>query len=114
MNQRDLGICQFSLTNPHQPIVIENLLEDERTKNKYRRPESALIRFYVGAPLVSSRGFSLGTLCVVDKLALLQRYVKFGPQVASNKLLTESIVTLNPGKLQGGAICDNFAQPAGL
>ena len=25
---RDLSICQFSLTRPHQPLVIENLLDD--------------------------------------------------------------------------------------
>ena len=44
----------------------------------------------------------------------VKRYVKFGPQVASNKLLLGDIVTLSPGKLQGGFICDNFAQPEGL
>ena len=63
---RDLSICQFSLTSPHQPLIIENLLEDQRTKHKYSSPESSTIRFYAGAPLISSRGFSLGTLCVVD------------------------------------------------
>ena len=57
---RDLTICQFSLKTPHQPLIIENLLEDERTKHKYSHPESSSIRFYAGALLISSRGFSLG------------------------------------------------------
>lgn len=87
---RDLGICQFSLTNPHQPLVIENLLEDERTKNKYRRPESTPIRFYAGAPLVTSRGFSIGTLCVVDKIP---RSIKHN-QVEGLRLLADQIVSL--------------------
>ena len=47
---RDLSICQFSLTKPHQPLVIENLLEDQRTKSKYSRLEVSNIRFYAGAP----------------------------------------------------------------
>ena len=65
---RDLSICQFSLTNPHKPLIIENLLEDNRTKRKYSHPDSSPLRFYAGAPLISSRGFSLGTLCVADEI----------------------------------------------
>ena len=30
---REISICQFSLSNPSQPLIIEDLLEDERTKN---------------------------------------------------------------------------------
>ena len=87
---RDLSICQFSLSNPHQPLVIENLLEDERTRNKYLHPESSSLRFYTGAPLMSSRGFSLGTLCVVDDKP---RSVKHS-QIEGLRLLADQIVYL--------------------
>ena len=87
---RDLSICQFSLTNPHQALVIENLLEDERTRNKYLHPDSSSIRFYTGAPLMSSRGFSLGTLCVVDEKP---RSVKHS-QIEGLRLLADQIVFL--------------------
>ena len=30
---REISVCQFSLANPGQPLIIENILEDERTKN---------------------------------------------------------------------------------
>ena len=87
---RDLSICQFSLTNPHQPLVIENLLEDKRTRNKYLHPDSSSIRFYTGAPLMSSRGFSFGTLCVVDEKPRSVRH----SQIEGLRLLADQIVFL--------------------
>ncbi|MBL4826015.1 MAG: hypothetical protein JKY07_12440 [SAR324 cluster bacterium] len=63
---REITVCQFSLDNPGQPLIIENIFEDERTKNMKNMPFDPGIRFYAGAPLISSRGFSLGTLCVFD------------------------------------------------
>ena len=87
---RDLSICQFSLTRPHQPLVIENLLEDQRTKNKYSHPDSSSFRFYAGAPLISSRGFSLGTLCVVDDNPKSLKH----NQIEGLRLLADQIVAL--------------------
>jgi class 3 adenylate cyclase len=87
---RDLSICQFSLTRPHQPLVIENLLKDQRTKSKYSRPEASNIRFYAGAPLISSRGFSLGTLCVVDDNPKSLKH----NQIEGLRLLADQIVSL--------------------
>ena len=87
---RDLSICQFSLTKPHQPLVIENLLEDQRTKSKYSHPEASNIRFYAGAPLISSRGFSLGTLCVVDDNPKSLKH----NQIEGLRLLADQIVSL--------------------
>ena len=63
---REITICQYSLTNPNQPLVIENLMEDERTKNFSNLPGAPNFNFYAGSPLISSRGFSIGTLCVLD------------------------------------------------
>ena len=87
---RDLTICQFSLETPHQPLIIENLLEDERTKNKYSRPEASSIRFYAGAPLISSRGFSLGVLCVVDDSPKSLKH----NQIEGLRILADQIVSL--------------------
>ena len=63
---REISVCQFSLANPGQPLIIENILEDERTKNMKNMPFDPGFRFYAGSPLISSRGFSLGVLCVFD------------------------------------------------
>ena len=63
---REISVCQFSLSNPGQPLIIENILEDERTKNMKNMPFDPGFRFYASLPLLSSRGFSIGTLCVFD------------------------------------------------
>ncbi|MBC8259322.1 MAG: hypothetical protein H8E38_09920 [SAR324 cluster bacterium] len=63
---REISVCQFSLDNPGQPLIIENIFEDDRTKNLNNMPFDPGFRFYAGAPLISSRGYSLGVLCVFD------------------------------------------------
>ena len=63
---REISVCQFSLAKPGQPLIIENILDDDRTKNWKNMPFDPGFRFYASLPLMSSRGFSLGTLCVFD------------------------------------------------
>ena len=54
---REISICQFSLAKPGQPLIIENLLEDERTKHFKNMPFDLGFSFYTSLPLMSSRGF---------------------------------------------------------
>ena len=61
---REISICQFGLAKPGQPLIIENILEDDRTMNWKNMPIDPGFRFYASLPLMSSRGFSIGTLCV--------------------------------------------------
>ena len=63
---REISICQFGLAKPGQPLIIENILEDDRTMNWKNMPIDPSFRFYASLPLMSSRGFSIGTLCVFD------------------------------------------------
>ena len=63
---REISVCQFGLAKPGQPLIIENILEDHRTKNWKNMPFDPGFRFYASLPLMSSRGFSIGTLCVFD------------------------------------------------
>ena len=55
---REITVCQFSLENPTKPLVIENLLEDSRTKNMSKMPGGFDFQFYAGSPLITSKGFS--------------------------------------------------------
>ena len=63
---REISVCQFSLAKPGQPLIIENILDDDRIKNWKNMPFDSGFIFYASLPLMSSRGFSLGTLCVFD------------------------------------------------
>jgi class 3 adenylate cyclase len=87
---RDISICQFSLNTPHQPLIIEDLLEDERTKQIVSLPDFPPMRFYAGAPLISSQGFSMGTLCVMDGVSKSLKH----NQIEGLRLLADQIVSL--------------------
>ena len=63
---RENSICQYSLASPQEPLIINDLFLDERTKHFKKLEAYENLRFYAGSPLISSRGFSIGTLCVID------------------------------------------------
>ena len=63
---REISVCQYSLLNPKEPLVIEDMFLDERTKNFQKLEAYSELRFYAGSPLVTSRGYSIGTLCVLS------------------------------------------------
>ena len=62
---REISVCQYSLLMPKEPLIIEDLFLDERTKNFQKLEAYASLRFYAGSPLVTSKGYSIGTLCVL-------------------------------------------------
>lgn len=62
---REISVCQYSLATPQEPLIIEDLFLDERTKNFQKLEAYSNLRFYAGLPLVTSRGYSIGTLCVI-------------------------------------------------
>ena len=63
---RDISICQYVLEVPKEQLVIENVKTDEKTKNFHKMPMAPNIQFYTGTPIVTSKGFTVGTLCVMD------------------------------------------------
>ena len=59
------SICAFALEKP-ELLVIPDLTDDPRTRENPYVADEAGIRFYAGAPLLTSQGVAIGTLCVVD------------------------------------------------
>ena len=87
---REISVCQYSLSNPKEPLIIENLFEDERTKNMSKLGVGPVFQFYAGSPLITSKGYSIGTLCVLDSSP--QKLIH--QQVEGLRLLSDQIVSM--------------------
>ncbi len=65
VNRKD-SFCQHALDNPSEILIVEDAQLDKKfIDNPFTKGDNA-IRFYAGAPLVTKKGYVLGTLCVVD------------------------------------------------
>jgi signal transduction histidine kinase len=87
---RDFAFCSHSILNPSELFIVNDATKDERFFDNPLTTGSPNVVFYAGAPLNTSKGFPLGTLCVIDhrprELNKNQKY--------SLKLLAKQVVTL--------------------
>lgn len=64
---RDIAFCNTAIQSG-DVLVVNDALDDPRFANNPLVLQAPHVRFYAGAPLISSEGHALGTLCVIDRM----------------------------------------------
>ncbi len=64
---RNVAFGNHALQRPHEVLVVPDALADARFLNNPLVTGEHKVRFYAGAPLVSSGGAAVGTICVMDR-----------------------------------------------
>lgn len=65
-NLRSESMCGHAILQPQEIMVVEDARQDIRFHDNPVVTGDPHVRFYAGAPLISSDGLPLGTLCVFD------------------------------------------------
>lgn len=94
---REHAFCAHAIQNPLTPMQVKDAQADSRFAANPLVTGDPHIRFYAGAPLVTSNGHALGTLCVIDdKPRSLD-----AKQLETLQYMAQQVVTMMEKRAQG-------------
>jgi diguanylate cyclase (GGDEF)-like protein len=96
---RSHGFCAHAITDPDHVLQIEDATLDERFIDNPLLLADPSLRFYAGAPLVTSTRTAIGTLCVLDRIP---RTLSAGQQDALQALSRQVMAHLELRRLAAG------------
>jgi signal transduction histidine kinase len=87
---KELAFCAHAINEPNNILMVPDSRTDERFFDNPLVTSDPFVIFYAGVPLISSSGFPLGTLCVIDnKPKTLNE-----EQIKSLKALSNQVITI--------------------
>ncbi len=100
---REHGFCATAIQLPHEAMLVEDTLKDERFFNHPLVTGPPRVRFYVGAPLVTNDGHAIGTICVIDTVPRQVELI----QLESLLFLSRQVMVM----LESRAVADQAIYP---
>jgi CheY-like chemotaxis protein/signal transduction histidine kinase len=97
---RDVAFCAHTILNPLETLVVEDARLDPRFSDNPHVSTEPGIRFYAGAPVVSTEGHAVGAICVyateVGHVSEMQReaLAALARQVATQLELRRTLATM--------------------
>ncbi|UHS59769.1 bifunctional diguanylate cyclase/phosphodiesterase [Agrobacterium vaccinii] len=111
---RDVSFCAHALVSEDVLVVLDAHL-DARFANNELVTGEPYIRFYAGAPLVTPRGYVIGTLCLIDDRPRTEFSEKDGNRLQSlAKLVIDQFELKRLTEAQKAAICLNRTTVDGI
>jgi two-component system NtrC family sensor kinase len=92
---RELAFCAHALDHPDEFFIVPDTLADPRFASHALVTSAPFIRFYAGAPLVTSQKNVLGTLCVID---CVPRRLNSAQKVALHALSRQVVALIEAGR----------------
>ncbi|MET0540516.1 MAG: ATP-binding protein [Variovorax sp.] len=94
---REHAFCAHAIRDPANAMQVEDASADPRFADNPLVTGDPHIRFYAGAPLVTSNGHALGTLCVID-----DKPRALDPkQLETLQYMAQQVVTMMEQRAQG-------------
>lgn len=94
---REYAFCAHAVKDKSNVMVVEDATIDSRFAGNPLVTGEPNIRFYAGAPLVTSSGHAIGTVCVIDTKPRTLDARQFG----TLQLMAQEVVAMMESRVQG-------------